>query len=72
MFGFCDAFVLFCLRNQDRTKGDRKLVKAPSNVIAGRPKAALRFRSFGDFRCGVFLCMVILVIYKYKNSYNCC
>ena len=42
---------------------DRKLVKAPSNFIAGRPKAALLFWSFGGFRCGVPLFIVILVIY---------
>ena len=47
---------------------DRKLVEAPSNFIAGRPKAAvLCFDSFGDFRCDVPLFIVILVIYKYKN-----
>ena len=41
-----------------------KLVKAPSNfIIAGRPKAALLFLFFGDFRCGVLLFMVILVLY---------
>ena len=43
--------------------GHRRL----SNYIAGRPKAALLFWFFGDFRCGVLLFMVILVIYKYKN-----
>ena len=55
--------------NQSRTKGevDRKLVQAPGNFIAGRPKAALLFRLFSDFRCGVPLFIVILVIYKYKN-----
>ena len=35
----------------------------PSNFIAGRPKAALLFWFFSDFRCGVLLFMVILVIY---------
>ena len=30
-----------------------KLVKAPSNFIAGCPKAALLFWFFCDFRCGV-------------------
>ena len=35
--------------------------------LAGRPKAALLFWFFGDFRCGALLFMVILVIYKYKN-----
>ena len=38
-----------------------------SNFIAGRPKAVLLFRFFGDFRCGVQLFIIILVIYKYKN-----
>ena len=43
---------------------DRKLVEAPSNFIAGRPKKALLFWFFGDFRCGVLLLIiVILVIY---------
>ena len=34
-------------------------------VEYGRPKAALLFWFFGDFRCGVPLFIVILVIYKY-------
>ena len=34
---------------------------------AGRPKAALLFWFFGDFRCGALLFTVIHVIYKYKN-----
>ena len=38
------------------------------NFIAGHPKAALLVWFFGDFRCGVLLFMVILVIYKYKNG----
>ena len=41
------------------TKGqglvDRKLVEGPRNFIAGRPKAALLFCFFGDFRCGMVL-----------------
>ena len=45
---------------------DRKLVEAPSNLIAGRPKAALLFWLLSDFRCGVLLSMVILVI-QYIN-----
>ena len=36
----------------------------PSNFIAGRPKTALLFWVFGGFRCGVWLCFVILVRYK--------
>ena len=46
--------------------------KPPSNFIAGRPKAALLFWFFGDFRCGVVLFMAILVIYKYKIGKNRC
>ena len=74
---WCDAFVVIVLsvetrQNQARGLVDRKLVKAPppppSNFIAGRPKAALLFLFFGDFRCGALLFMVILFIYKYKNS----
>ena len=42
-------------------------LEAPSNLIAGRPKAALLFWFFSDFRCGVPLFIVSLVIYKYKN-----
>ena len=38
-----------------------------SNFIAGRPKVALLFWLFGDFRCGVPLLIVNLVIYEYKN-----
>ena len=38
----------------------------PVIFIAGRPKAALLFLFFGDFRCGA-LFMVIHAIYKYKN-----
>ena len=45
----------------------QKDLKLPSNFIACRPKAALLFWFFGDFRCGVPLFIVILVIYKYKN-----
>ena len=37
----------------------------PVIFIAGRPKAALLFWFFGDFRCGALLFMVIHVIYKY-------
>ena len=41
---------------------------SPIIFIAGRPKAALLFWFFGDFRCGALLFMVIHVIYKYKNK----
>ena len=39
----------------------------PVFFIAGRPKAALLLRFFGDFRCGALLFVVIHVIYTYKN-----
>ena len=54
-------------QNQGRELIDRKLVQAPSSFIAGRPKAALLFGRFSDFRCGVPLFIVILVIYRYQN-----
>ena len=52
---------------------DRKLVEAPthppSNFISSRSKAALLYSLFfGEFRCGVPLFIVILVIYKYNQS----
>ena len=43
-----------------------KVIKSSANRL-GRPKAALLFWFFGDFRCGALLFMVIRVIYKYKN-----
>ena len=58
--------------SQGRTKGEgwstANKLKPPSNFIAGRPKAALLFWFFGDFRCGVVFFMVIFVKYKYKNG----
>ena len=54
-------------QKQGRGLVDRNLVQAPSNFIAGHPKAALLFWFFGDFRCDVSLFMVIRVIYKYRN-----
>ena len=44
------------------------ILKDYYRFIAGRPKAALLFWFFGDFRCGALLFMVIHVIYKYKNK----
>ena len=60
-------------QNHRRGLVDRKLVQAspPNNYIAGRPKAALLFWFFGDFRCSVLLFMVILIIYI-KNGQNIC
>ena len=51
-----------------RIKGPlQPVLTFPVIFIAGRPKAALLFWFFGDFRCGALLLMVIHVIYKYKN-----
>ena len=73
----CVLFVLFLLfvvvvsGEPNGTKSDgwstANKFKSLSNFIAGRPKVALLFRFFGDFRYGALLFMVILVIYKYKN-----
>ena len=65
----CYAFVVIVLsdepkQNQGRGLVDRKLVKAPSTFIAGRPNAALLFWFFGDFRCGY------VVIYSYSRYIN--
>ena len=70
---FCFVLFLFFVdvlsdepkQKQGRGLVDRKLVQVPSNFIAGRPKAALLFWLFGDFRCDVSLFIVILVIYKF-------
>ena len=53
--------------NQGRGLVDRKLVKAPNNFIAGRPKVAFLFWAFGGFSCGVWLSFVILVRYKNRK-----
>ena len=55
------------MQNQVRGLVDFKLVKAASNFIAGRPKAAPLFWFFPDFRCGMPLFIVTLVIDTYKN-----
>ena len=67
---FCNSFSNFlgCLLFYKQRLVDRKLVEAPPVIfIAGRPKAALLFWFFGDFRCGALLFMVIHVICKHKN-----
>ena len=74
----CVLYVFFLLfvvvlsgeprQNQGRGLVDHKSSSSPPVIfIAGRPKAALLFWFFGDFRCGALLFMVIHVIYKYKN-----
>ena len=70
-FYFVCHFCISLLRYQGRTKGEgwstANLLKPTSNFIVCRSKAALLFWFFGDFRCGVSLFFVILVIYKYQN-----
>ena len=77
-FAFClfsfISFLLFVVvlsiepkQNQGDGWSTAKEFKPSSNFIAGRPKTALLFWFFGDFRCGVPLLIVILVIYKYRN-----
>ena len=60
------------LRNQGRTKGEgwstEDWLKSPSHFFAGRPKAALLFWFFVDFRCGVLLLAAILVMYRSFNQ----
>ena len=64
-------------QNQRRVLVDRKLGKAPppprpSNFVAGRSNAALLFWLLSDFRCGVPLFIVILVIYNITIGKNRC
>ena len=69
----CDAFVVTVLSDQGRTKGEGWLpanslkLPTPRNFIAVRPRVALMYWFFGDFRYGVSLLIVILVLYKYRN-----
>ena len=42
------------------------------SVSEGFPSYFFCFGSFGDFRCGVPLFVVILVIYKHKRGKNRC
>ena len=75
-FFFLLLFVVVLPGEQRQKQGrglvDHKQVQAPPPVIciAGRPKAALLFWFFGDFRCGALLFMVIHVIYKPKIGKN--
>ena len=65
LVGQCDAFVVIILsgwprRNQGRGLVDQKLIKKnPVILLLAVPR-----RIFGDFRCGVLLFMVILVIHS--------
>ena len=69
MLSNCSDRISCCVTNDKRLyansifANERNVGKKQS----GRPKAALLFWFFGDFRCGALLFMVTLVIYKYKN-----
>ena len=75
----CVLFVLFLLfvvilsgepkQKLGRGLVNQKLVQAPSNLIAGRPKAPLLFWYFSDFRCGVSLFSLYINIEIGKNRY---
>ena len=60
-------FIVVFLVNQTRVGRPQTSSSPPVIFIAGRPKAALLFWFFVDFRCGALLFMVFHVIYKYKN-----
>ena len=47
----------------EEPRHNKGLVKATQYFIAGRSNAVLLFWVIGDFRCGVLLFIVILVIY---------
>ena len=75
---FSNGLFVWCYADESRQKQgrdlvDRKLVKSTPphthtpNFIAGRPKAAILFWFFDDFRCGVPLLIVILDIKIGKN-----
>ena len=61
-FDFLFVDVLTELRGRADRPKNISSPPPPRNFIAGRPKAALLFWFFGDFRCGVLLFIVILVI----------
>ena len=68
-FFFCSWLLYLVNKTEERARVGRPQTSSspPVIFIAGRPKAALLFWFFGDFRCGALLFMVIHVIYKYKN-----
>ena len=68
-FAFCLCFIRFVFVDRSCFSGEQKKKQGRiwSSANYGRPKAALLFWFFGDFRCGVLLFMGILVIYKYEN-----
>ena len=64
---FCADRTAGCLGSQGGAGRPRAGWGPPVIFIAGRPRAALLFWFFGDFRCGALLFMVVHVVYKYKN-----
>ena len=67
---FCDIDLTFCVMIARVSFSELNKSQTLSNFIAGRPKAALLFWFFGNFRRGVWLFMVTLVIFKYKIGKN--
>ena len=56
------------MKNKGRRLVERKLDEVPAiTFIAGRPKAALLVWFFGGFIVGVWLFIVLIVRYKYRN-----
>ena len=55
-------FVLVVSGKPKQKQGPQTSSSPPVIFIAGRPKAAVLFWFFGDFRCGALLFMVIHVI----------
>ena len=63
------CFVLYTKADARARVGRPQTSLSPPVIfIAGRPKAALLFWFFGDFRCGALLFMITHVIYKYQNK----
>ena len=62
---------LYCLPAYSSLKQDVLKLRVHMLILfakeSSRPKAALLFWFFGDFRCGALLFMVSHVIYKYKS-----
>ena len=54
---------------EQRARVDRPqtCLSLPVILLLAVSRRLLCFGSFGDFRCGVLIFTVILVIYKYKN-----
>ena len=63
-FGYANYLVLYLLKFPKMTY--------PNNFIADRPKAALLFWFFGDFRCGALFLWLFSLYIKIKIDTNSC